>query len=90
MALFYYDAKIKKVFILDKLDYINGYLLNKINFYYSNKDTIILTPRSATCNEYKAMNITLLVVLLLGPETSAGIFSVVAFNMNFLSNILQK
>jgi hypothetical protein len=56
IALFYCDAKTKKVFILDKLNFINGYLLNKIDFYYSNKNTIILTPRSATCNEHKAMN----------------------------------
>jgi hypothetical protein len=87
MVLFYCDAKTKKVFILDKLDFTNGYLLDKIDFYYSDKDTIILTPRSATCNKHKAMNIVLLVALLLGLKTSAGIFSAAAFSMNFLSNI---
>jgi hypothetical protein len=90
MALFYCDTKINKVFILDKLDFTNRYSLNKTDFYYNNKDTIIPIPRSA-CNEHKAMNITLLIVLLLGLKTSAGIFSAAAFNMNFLSNIhLQK
>ncbi len=74
---------------MDKLDFINGYLLNKIDFYYSDKDTIIPTPRSATCNEYKTMNIALLVALLLGLKTSAGIFGAAAFSMNFLSNILS-
>jgi hypothetical protein len=43
----------------------------------------------ATYNKYKAMNIALLIALLLGPETSAGIFGATAFSMNFLSNILS-
>jgi hypothetical protein len=87
MALFYYNAKTKKVFILDKLNFTNGYLLDKIDFYYSDKDTIILTPKSATYNEHKTMNITLLVALLFGPKTLAGIFGAAAFSINFLFNI---
>ncbi len=87
IALFYCDVKTKKVFILDKLDCTNRYLLNKIDFYYSDKDTIILTPKSAIYNEHKAINITLLIALLLGLKMSAGIFGTAAFSMNFLSNI---